>query len=110
MDASDVSELPRALEEVLLRLGAVDVLVNAGGWRRDKAAPERARTLDLAIPVALTCLALGRVAARGAAIISVGPGAARVSFGRATLCFVRADARAEVAADSILRCAADYGV
>jgi NAD(P)-dependent dehydrogenase (short-subunit alcohol dehydrogenase family) len=104
MDASDVSELPRRLNDVFARLGAIDVLVNAGGWRG--GAPR----LDLAIPFALTCLALTRVAARGAAIISVSPGEARVAVGRASLCFVRADARADVAAETILRCAAAYGV
>lgn len=105
MDASDVSELPRRLNDVFSRLGAVDVLVNAGGWRGRPQAPR----LDLAIPFALTCLALARVAVRGTAIISVGPGEARVAFGRASLCFVRADARADLAADAILRCAANYG-
>jgi NADP-dependent 3-hydroxy acid dehydrogenase YdfG len=108
MDASDVSDLPRRLNDVFARLGAVDVLVNAGGWRGHAQA--RAPRLDLAIPFALTCLALTRVAARGAAIISVGPGEARVAVGRASLYFVRADERADLAAERILRCAAAYGV
>jgi NADP-dependent 3-hydroxy acid dehydrogenase YdfG len=115
MDASDVSELPRTLDDVFARLGAVDIVVNAGGMRgeprADAAAPERARRLELTIPFALTCVALARIAAHHAAIITVGPAAARVSFGGATLYFVRTDARAEAVAASILRCAADgYGV
>jgi NADP-dependent 3-hydroxy acid dehydrogenase YdfG len=110
MDASDVSDLPQTLADVFARLGAIDVLVNAGGWHGDAVARPRAPRLELAIPVALACLALARMAARGAAIISVGPGQARVSFGRARLCLVPADVHADVAADAILRCAAGYGV